>query len=83
MTLDITRQNQQDFGGTCTLGSNSFPIQNGTVDTSGNIQFSINATDAANGNHVIVTFTGTAQSGGGWQGSSSDTDNNQGTWSVK
>src|SRR5206468_934731 len=28
MTLDITRQNQQDFGGTCTLGSNSFPIQN-------------------------------------------------------
>ena len=82
MTLDITQQNQQDFGGTFTLGSTSVPIQSGTVDTSGKIQFSINTTDSANGNNVTVTFNGTAQSGGGWQGSWSNTNNNQGTWSA-
>ena len=82
MALDITQQNQQNFGGTCSLGSSNFSIQNGTVDTSGDIQFSIAAVDNANGNPVTVSFTGTAQSGGGWQGSSSDTDGNQGTWSM-
>src|SRR6266516_2130811 len=81
MTLDIVQQNQQDFGGTCTLGSTNFTIHNGTVDTSGNIQFSIDATDS-NGNNVTVTFTGTAQSSGGWQGSFSDTGGGQGTWSA-
>ncbi len=81
MTLDITQQNQQDFGGTCTLESGfPYPIQNGTVDTSGNIQFSINLTDA-NGNNVTVAFTGTAQSGGGWKGSFSDPSQTyQGNW---
>jgi len=87
LTLDINQQNhhlfstQDNFGGTCTQGSTDFPIQNGTVDTNGNIQFSITGMDA-NGNNVTRTFTGTAQSGGGWQGNFSDTDNNQGPWSV-
>jgi len=81
MTLDITQQNQQDFGGTFTLGSTGVPIQSGTVDTSGNIQFSINLGSDANGNNVTVTFTGTAQSGGGWKGSFSDpSQTHQGTW---
>ena len=82
MSLDITQQNQQDFGGTCTLGNTVFTIQNGTVDTSGNIQFSINAVDRTNNTPVTVTFTGNAQSGGGWQGTFSATDNEQGTWFV-
>jgi serine/threonine protein kinase len=92
MTLDITQQNhslsstRDDFGGTFTFttGSNTpVSIQNGTVDTSGNIQFSIIGTDA-NGNDVTVTFNGTAQSGGGWQGSFSDPSQTyQGTWSAK
>ena len=80
MTLDITRQYQQDFGGTCTLGSDDYSIQNGTVDTSGNIRFSINVPDYA-GNPVTVKFKGTARSGGGWDGSFSDIDE-QGKWYV-
>ena len=80
MTLDITRQNQQDFGGTCTLGSGDYSIQNGTVDTSGTIRFSIDVTDSA-GNQFTVKFTGTAQSDGGWSGSFYDIDE-QGKWYV-
>jgi hypothetical protein len=86
MTLDITRQNQQKFEGTCTtinslFGTNTFTLERGTVDRSGNIQFTIVGTDFA-GNTLVRTFTGTPQSGGGWEGTFSDTDGNRGTWSV-
>jgi serine/threonine protein kinase len=86
MTLLITQQNQQRFEGTCTtvdslFGTNTFTLEHGTVDRNGNIQFTFTGTNLA-GTTLIRTFIGTSQSGGGWQGTFSDTGGNQGTWSV-
>lgn len=82
VALNITQQSQGSFQGTFTGWGGSSLLDNSTVDTSGNIQFSINARDAAN-NNIIVTFNGTAQSGGGWQGTFTDTEGGSGTWSVQ
>lgn len=86
MTLDITQQNQQRFEGTCTtvnslFGTNTFTLEHGTVDRNGSIQFTVTGTNLA-GDTLVRTFMGTTQSGGGWQGTFSDTGGNQGTWSV-
>ena len=86
MTLDITQQNQQRFEGTCTtinslFGTNTFTLEHGTVDRGGNIQFTIVGTNFS-GNTLIRMFTGTSESGGGWEGTFSDTGGNRGTWSV-
>jgi serine/threonine protein kinase len=81
ISLSITQQNGQSFGGTCTIDSSNFDIQNGTVtDQSGDITFTINAT--INGTNTVVTFTGTAQSPRGWQGNFSDTLGDAGTWNA-
>jgi eukaryotic-like serine/threonine-protein kinase len=81
MLLNITSQSQQNFGGTCSLNGTAFPIVSGTVDTSGNITFTINAVDTS-GTNVAVTFMGNAQSSGGWQGTFSVTNNTSGMWSA-
>lgn len=85
MTLDITQQNQQRFEGTCTtvdslFGTTTFTLEHNTVDRSGNIQFALTGTNLAA--ITMITFIGTSQSGGGWKGTFSDTNGNQGTWSV-
>src|SRR5437016_5210126 len=77
MTLNITQENGRSIAGGCTIGTSNFTIQNGAVDTSGNIQFSINA--VVNSTNVVITFNGTAQSSRGWQGTFADTNNDQGT----
>lgn len=82
LELFITQQSQQHFGGKCSLATIECSIQNGIVDTNDNIQFSINNVMDPTGNSVTMTLKGTTMSGG-WQGSFSDTDSNQGKWSVR
>jgi hypothetical protein len=88
----ITQQNQQNFQGALSKDYQSTPI-NGIVDQNGDIQFTDVETDTADhlatdveadtaGNQVTITFTGTAQSGGSWQGTWSASDSSQGTWSA-
>jgi hypothetical protein len=81
-TLTITQQNQQSFQGTLTgtsvTLSGSSPI-NGTVDQNGDIQFTMTALDN-NNNQMTETYTGFAQSGGGWNGTYSVSNGYQGTW---
>jgi hypothetical protein len=86
MTLDITQQNQQRFEGTCTmvnslLGTNIFTLEHNAVDRSGNIQFTLTGTNS-NGDTIIRTFRGNSQSSGGWKGTFSDSNGNEGTWSA-
>lgn len=86
-TLDITQQSQQSFQGTLTgtLGmlSGSSPINNGTVNPNGDIQFTITGLDA-NNNQMTETYTGTAQGGGGWNGTVSINNGAaQRTWYAK
>jgi len=85
MTLSIAQQSQQSWTGSCALqgsqGTSNFPVTDGTVDHSGNITFSINATDS-NGNNVTVAFMGTQQGTTGWTGTYSVTNSSSGSWSV-
>lgn len=80
MSLTITQQNGQHFSGTCLL-QREYQIENGSVNHAGNIQFIINAIRDEGGT-TVVTFTGIAQKGGGWQGTFTDTVEDTGTWSV-
>lgn len=84
-TLDITQQNQQSFQGTLTgtsgILSGITPI-NGTVNPNGDIQFTITGSDA-NNNQITETYMGTAQSGGGWNGTVSVSNGGQRTWNAK
>ena len=77
----ITQQNQQSFQGVLSKDNQSTPVNNGTVDQNGDSQFTVTEADTS-GNQVTVTYTGTAQSSGGWQGTWSATDGSQGTWSA-
>lgn len=73
------------YGFDCTtvdslFGTTTFTLEHNTVDRSGNIQFALTGTNLAA--ITMITFIGTSQSGGGWKGTFSDTNGNQGTWSV-
>ncbi len=76
ISLNINQENGASIGGIFTLENSRFIVNNGTVDHSGNIQFSINVLS----NTII--FIGTAQSSGGWQGTFGDAMNQSGTWGL-
>src|SRR6266581_3222170 len=78
-TLQITQQNQQNFQGTLTNSTASFPINRGTVYQNGGIGFVIIESDSA-GNQITITYTGTGEAGTGWQGTWSGSNGTQGTW---
>jgi hypothetical protein len=78
-TLQITQQNQQNFQGTLTNSTASFPINRGTVYQNGDIRFVIIESDSA-GNQITITYTGTGEAGTGWHGTWSGSNGTQGTW---
>jgi hypothetical protein len=78
-TFQITQQNQQNFQGTLTNSTASFPINNGTVYQNGDIRFVIIESDSA-GNQITITYTGAGEAGTGWQGTWSGINGTQGTW---
>ncbi len=79
MSLTL-QQNQSTLTGTCTINNVPYAVQNGVVNMSSVVHFSI--TDNTSGTNFVVNFAGTQQSNGSLSGNYTASDGGNGTWAV-